>query len=257
MIHAAGKDKEESVTEIYITCRLCFCGRGYPWMIKKLIGIFIYVLLLCSALTATSTVLTNDQQLNPPYGPTEGLVGVNYIFCFDLPDDPECEHYYVMWDWGDGHVTSWIGPYSAGETVCANHSWTEPGDYDIRVKIRDGCGNEYWSDPLIIHIYLEPVLEIGKITGAFWKIGAEITNIGDYNATNVNWEIYTHKLTITPIYFGGGTIPIFKSGETGYVSHFGPLFGFGKFDIIVEVECQNVSAEKIVRAFMFFVFVIV
>ena len=225
-------------------------------MKKKIVGI-ITCILLCATLPATVEVTANNPLIDPPSGPTEGLVGVDYTFCFDLPDDPECEPYYVMWDWGDGHVTSWIGPYSAGETVCANYTWAEPGDYDIRVKIKYGCGNEYWSDPLIIHIYLGPVLEIGKITGGFWKIGAEITNSGDYNATNVSWDIYTHGMTITPIYFGGGTIPILKPGETEYVSHFGPLFGFGKFDIIVEVECQNVSAEKIIKAFMFFVFVIV
>jgi len=30
-----------------------------------------------------------------PYGPSEGFPGGNYTFCFDLPDYPECEPYYM------------------------------------------------------------------------------------------------------------------------------------------------------------------
>lgn len=87
-----------------------------------------------------------------PSGPTEGVVDVEYTFCIKLPDDPECEPYYVMWDWGDGTMGEWLGPYGAGEIVCETYSWSYPGYYEIRVKIKDGCGNEYWSDPLTIHI---------------------------------------------------------------------------------------------------------
>lgn len=87
-----------------------------------------------------------------PYGPTLGVVNISYTFCIDLPDDGECEPYLILWDFGDGTGTVWMGPYPAGETVCIEHSWIEPGDYDIRVKIRDACDNEYWTDPLVIHI---------------------------------------------------------------------------------------------------------
>ena len=32
------------------------------------------------------------------------------------------------------------------------HSWSEPGVYEIRAGIKDVCQNEYWTDPLLIHI---------------------------------------------------------------------------------------------------------
>lgn len=160
--------------------------REVPWMIKN--WIFI-CLILCSAFSATSTVSMNEQQLDPPYGPTKGLVGVDYTFCFDLPDDPECEPYLVMWDWGDGYYSDWLGPYGSGETSCANHMWTEPGDYDIRVKIRDDCGNEYWSDPLTIAIVNVTELEIGIRVEFPGKMSAVIKNIGNETAYDVNYSI--------------------------------------------------------------------
>ena len=88
----------------------------------------------------------------PLYGPTEGEVNIPYTFCIDLPNDVECEPYFVIWDFGDGYIIEWSGPYTAGETVCEIHSWNETGDYGIIVGIKDGCQNEYWTDPLIVHI---------------------------------------------------------------------------------------------------------
>ena len=87
-----------------------------------------------------------------PYGPNLGVINISYTFCIDLPDNEECEPYHILWDFGDGNGTGWLGPYPAGETVCVEHLWSEPGDYEIRVMIRDSCDNEYWTDPLVIHI---------------------------------------------------------------------------------------------------------
>jgi len=97
--------------------------------------------------TATFNILDYS-----PYGPTLGVVNISYTFCINLPDNGECEPYHILWDFGDGQMTGWMGPYVGGETVCIEHSWSETGDYEIRVKIRDNCANEYWTDPLVIHI---------------------------------------------------------------------------------------------------------
>lgn len=101
--------------------------------------------------TATFYILNYDPP-GPPYGPTEGKVNEPYIYCIDLPDEVPCEPYYVIWDWGDGIMSEWSGPYPAGETVCADHSWSEPGSYEVRAGIKDGCGREYWTDSLIVNI---------------------------------------------------------------------------------------------------------
>ena len=142
----------------------------------------------------TTFFIINNNPSNPPYGPTEGVVGQEYIFCFEIPDNSECEPYYVIWSWGDGTLTGWSGPYLAGETVCANYLWNEPGIYEIKVGIKDGCGNEYWSEPMVItiHIGTSTELEI-EISDYFentnpiirYYHGVQIENIGDETAINI------------------------------------------------------------------------
>ncbi|MCD6108537.1 MAG: hypothetical protein J7J89_03585, partial [Thermoplasmata archaeon] len=58
-------------------------------------------------------------------------------------------------DWGDGTNSGWLGPYNSGETVEASHSWSEKGEYSIKVKAKDINGLESeWSDPLVISMPL-------------------------------------------------------------------------------------------------------
>jgi hypothetical protein len=123
---------------------------------KKYLLIVAAVLILLLSTSSTLAVVESYtffyEPPSPPYGPTEGEVYIPYTFCIDLPNDVECEPYFVIWDFGDDYITEWSGPYIAGETVCEMHSWSNPGDYEIKVGIQDGCQNEYWTDPLIIHI---------------------------------------------------------------------------------------------------------
>ena len=135
-----------------------------------LIGAVAFVLIF----SATSSIALVDSEalfiLNyeppgPPQGPTEGIVGVEYTFCIDMPDEVPCEPYFIIWDWGDGTMSEWLGPFVAEETVCANHSWEDPGTYEIRVGIKDGCEREYWSDPLIIQISKNSAPSAPEVTG--------------------------------------------------------------------------------------------
>lgn len=103
--------------------------------------------------TVTFFIISYDPS-GAPSGPTAGVIDIEYIFCIKLPNEPEFEPYYLMWDWGDGTTSGWLGPYEAEEIVCVTYSWNEPGDYDIRVKIKDIYDNEYWTDPLTIHIII-------------------------------------------------------------------------------------------------------
>jgi len=76
---------------------------------------------------------------------------------------------YYMWDFGDGNITDWIGPYESGESNTVNHSWLEDGTYEIRVKSKDHTDNESeWSDPYTIAI--EKQIEIDSIDIGFMYI---------------------------------------------------------------------------------------
>jgi len=88
--------------------------------------------------------------------------------------DPEVDQIYYMWDWGDGELSGWLGPFASGQTSEAHHTWDESGEFEIKVKAKDSNDAEsYWSEPVQIIIEnIPPDVEIIKpIPGAiyFWN----------------------------------------------------------------------------------------
>jgi hypothetical protein len=70
-----------------------------------------------------------------------------------------------MWDWGDGTISEWVGPFGSGLTATAQHSWTEKGTYSVRVKAKDIQGDESnWSEPLSVTMPLSQT-----IIGSFFE----------------------------------------------------------------------------------------
>ena len=103
-----------------------------------------------------STILTvgppNFPPVKPetPTGRTTGAPGHTYMYSSSTTD-PESDGLYYLWDWGDGNFSEWIGPYASGNTVSTQKSWTELGNYSIRIKAKDSQGHESeWSDPLVV-----------------------------------------------------------------------------------------------------------
>ena len=93
---------------------------------------------------------TNNPPEKPsrPLGLVRGKVGWNITYKTSSTDE-DGEQLYYMFDWGDGSVSGWLGPYGSGETVKAKHSWKEEGTYMVRVKAKDIHYSESpWSDPL-------------------------------------------------------------------------------------------------------------
>lgn len=96
---------------------------------------------------------------NRPSGQTSGEAGVTYLYTTSTTD-VDGDQVYYKWDWGDGNVSDWLGPYDSGAEVSASHSWSE-GSYSIKVKakdIYDAEGN--WSDPLAISMPLDLNMQI-------------------------------------------------------------------------------------------------
>ncbi len=87
--------------------------------------------------------ITNKEAIknNPPNiptitGPTEGKVGVEQSYTI-VTTDPDGDNVYYYIDWGDNTSSGWLGPYSSGESITANHTWNDRGYYIIKVKAKD------------------------------------------------------------------------------------------------------------------------
>jgi hypothetical protein len=87
----------------------------------------------------------------PPFKPTvlDGPrdAGRNISLEFvSIAADPEGEDIFYQWDWGDGNLSDWFGPYAFGDQSIATHQWAEYGTYDVKVRAKDGLGKiSGWS----------------------------------------------------------------------------------------------------------------
>jgi PKD domain len=86
-------------------------------------------------------------------GPYYGKTNTTYTFFLGPITDPDGDQLYCLFDWGDGNISGWFGPYNSGQTVSLSHVWSEPGNYTINVKLKDSYGAESdWSAPFFITI---------------------------------------------------------------------------------------------------------
>jgi len=74
-------------------------------------------------------------------GPIQGTRGYNYTF-YAKSTDPNNDQLFYKWDWNDGNISDWVGPYDSGEQISAIHKWNLNGTYIIKVKARDSYGHE-------------------------------------------------------------------------------------------------------------------
>jgi hypothetical protein len=83
---------------------------------------------------------------SPPDSPTitgevNGKPNTEYEYKF-VSTDPEGDNITYCIKWGDDTEEIWIGPYSSGIEASATHSWSEKGNYIIKVKAIDDYGTE-------------------------------------------------------------------------------------------------------------------
>ncbi|UCB59169.1 MAG: hypothetical protein JSV67_02400 [Thermoplasmatales archaeon] len=96
---------------------------------------------------------------NKPIGPLAGRI-MDYCDYSCIGTEPEGQEIYYLFNWGDGYDSGWLGPYDSGESCIATYFWSDQGDYEIRVKIKDVHGGESdWSDPLSVRMPRNMVLK--------------------------------------------------------------------------------------------------
>lgn len=85
--------------------------------------------------------------------------------------DFEGDQIYYQWDWADGNISDWFGPFASNESMTTNHSWESNGVYNVRVKAKDTSGIESnWSAPLVVSIAPQVVLRNIKLGFIYFRI---------------------------------------------------------------------------------------
>jgi len=103
----------------------------------------------------------------PPFQPRilngPHAAGSNILVNFTaISADPEIGQVYYQWDWGDGNISEWLGPYEFGAQSVAAYRWERTGDYDIIVHAKDAQNNEStWS--ATHHLSIAPQVRIGML----------------------------------------------------------------------------------------------
>jgi hypothetical protein len=185
----------------------------------------------------------------PPQGPTEGIVGIEYTYTTDLVIDPEGDEVEYLFDWGDGNTSDW------SPLPQASYTWNSPDIYEVSVKARDiPFGEESnWSSPLLVTIAdVQPELLLGPIQGGF-GVRSSISNNGTGNASDIYWNITLDGGLIIVGWETTGTIPLLAVGEEIEIQS-NLILGFGRPLIRVAAECQegasvSTSAEGMVVLF--------
>ena len=94
-------------------------------------------------------------------GPAEGKPDKPYLFNIMSTDaQDQTISYYV--DWGDGTITDWVGPYISGAQIHVTHTWTETGEYLVKVKAKDSMDME--SDWASWSIAMPVEFQFGSMT---------------------------------------------------------------------------------------------
>ena len=89
------------------------------------------------------TVITHEPNRPSIQGETNGSAGTSYIYTF-VASDPDGDDIFYTIFWGDHHDPYQvdIGPYFSGTEVKLAHTYSEKGNYIIKVKAIDCYGAE-------------------------------------------------------------------------------------------------------------------
>ncbi|HWR63778.1 MAG TPA: PKD domain-containing protein [Candidatus Thermoplasmatota archaeon] len=93
-------------------------------------------------------------------GPPQAGKGIPLEFMTVAPD-PEGDQVSYQWDWGDGNVSDWFGPFDFGQRTSAIHEWADNGTYEVKVRARDELGKQSsWSSAY--NVTIAPQVELSN-----------------------------------------------------------------------------------------------
>lgn len=51
--------------------------------------------------------------------------------------DPDADNMYYQFNFGDGEISDWVGPYASGDTASIQKTYQNIGSYDVTVRTKD------------------------------------------------------------------------------------------------------------------------
>jgi len=143
-------------------------GDGQEHMVEtQHIGVsqFDNIMMMINTVTpGDSDLFYNGLLNNPPFvpaipsGPTSGHYRFEHTYTSSAVDIDN-DNLYYRFDWGDGEISDWTGPFESGEIASINHKWASQGDYEVQAQVKDdpnGDGDlsdgieSAWSDTLAV-----------------------------------------------------------------------------------------------------------
>jgi hypothetical protein len=182
--------------------------------------------------TVRILVSNPPEQPNLPFGPCCGVKEKNYTFTTSTVD-PEAGQVYYQWNWDDGNISDWIGPFNSGATVSVSHMWQDEGTYNVKVLAKDTYGIiSNWSEPLVVDIINASLLKRTWLFGLISNV-----NTGD-ELTCFNASI------LLAIRLAPPSLALYTSSEklvasNDYLGKILPHFILGRFNTLVVSESSS------------------
>ncbi|MCB2229106.1 PKD domain-containing protein [bacterium] len=87
-----------------------------------------------------------------PTGPTTFAPNQPQNFTAALAE-PDADSLLIQFDFGDGGVTDWLGPYASGGDAIMAHTYQAAGNYEITFRVNDRYGEiTDWSPTLAVEV---------------------------------------------------------------------------------------------------------
>lgn len=106
-------------------------------------------------MSLTNYEFFNDEPFNPliPEVGTDGCINIEYEFTTSAID-PEEDDVFYRFDFDDGTITDWFGPFNSGYELTTSHIWTETGIYNVRIQAKDTYDQESdWVESSSINMH--------------------------------------------------------------------------------------------------------
>ncbi len=153
--------------------------------------------------------------------------------------DFEVDNISYWVEWGDGHNTGWLGPFSSGEQVTVNHAYHAQAIYTINVKAKDIHGAE--SDWELLDLNISE-LELGKTW--LFVLTPDLRSCGDcyWVRNEMGFRLSLNPPRVGPIP-PGAEIVISQDHTLGLIIDFHPYLDYwilvGRFNACIVWEPEE------------------